>query len=60
MVIVHTELSVVLLAFFITIMIVLCLVFPFIAIPLLVISVALYGFGKGFFGSLIESLLQKS
>lgn len=44
-----------LLALFIGIVIALCILLPMIGIPLLIIGVALYGFGKGFLGSLWET-----
>lgn len=47
-----------LLALFIGIVIALCFLIPIIGIPLLIIGVALYGFGKGFFGSLYQSFLK--
>lgn len=44
-----------LLALFVGVMIALCFLLPMIGIPLLIIGVALYGFGKGFLGSLWET-----
>lgn len=48
-----------LLVLFVGIMIALCFLLPMIGIPLLIIGVALYGFGKGFFGSLYQSFSKK-
>lgn len=48
-----------LLALFVGMMIALCFLLPMIGIPLLLLGVALYGFGKGFFGSMIESFSKK-
>lgn len=43
-----------LLALFLGVLVAFVLVLPIVAVPIIALSVALYDFGKGFFGSLIH------